>query len=679
MRREPQHDGGRAVDAARVGTFEWETARGVLTWSSWHERLWGYQPGEFDGTYAAFARRVHPDDLPKLEAAISHSLAEHTAFRHDFRVIWPDGSVHWIWSSGETVGPTRVTGSVIEITASTQVARLVSTALAERERDLSRMSRLYAALSHINQATVRMAGRDELLHEICHALVEHGGFLMSWIGWCDPETLEIRPVASWVDTTGYLHAIKIYGDDRPEGHGPTGTAYREGRPYISNDLLADPASAPWRDQMQRRGFRASAVFPIREANQLRGTLSVYADEPGFFREPEIELLAEAAADTSFALDNLAREAAARAAEEAVRRERDFSAAVIRSFPGVLYVCDEQRRFLRWNDNFERVIGYSATDLARLHPLDLFMEAAREQVAAKIEEVFRSGEAAVDAGLRAKDGTVTPFHFTGVRAVLDGQPILIGVGIDITAHDRATRAEAADRLKSAFLATMSHELRTPLNSILGFTGIVQAGMAGPINPEQHKQLGMVRESARHLLALINDVLDLSKIEADQLEVSAVRFELREAIERVVASVGPLAAAKGLGLSVVIDPALAEVTSDRRRVEQILLNLLHNALKFTEHGVVTLAADLAPSRGSVPCARIRIIDTGIGIHEADLATLFQPFRQVDQGLARKHEGTGLGLVICRRLATLLGGAVTATSTWGRGSEFTFLLPLAKGMPA
>lgn len=231
-----------------------------------------------------------------------------------------------------------------------------------------------------------------------------------------------------------------------------------------------------------------------------------------------------------------------------------------------------------------------------------------------------------------------------------------------------RAEAADRIKSAFLATMSHELRTPLNSIIGFTGIVLQGLAGPLNPEQTKQLGMVRGSARHLLELINDVLDISKIEAGQLEVRAEPFDLRESIERVTASVKPQVEKKGLELVVQLGADLGMMTGDRRRVEQVLINVLNNAIKFTERGRVTLSAGTESGR-----VRLRVTDTGIGIKPQDLATLFQPFRQIDTGLSRQHEGTGLGLAICRRLVTLMGGDITASSEWTRGSEFTVTLPL------
>jgi PAS domain S-box-containing protein len=239
-----------------------------------------------------------------------------------------------------------------------------------------------------------------------------------------------------------------------------------------------------------------------------------------------------------------------------------------------------------------------------------------------------------------------------------------------------RAEAADRIKSAFLATMSHELRTPLNSIIGFTGVMLKGLAGPLNPEQVKQLGMVQGSARHLLDLINDVLDISKIEAGQLTVHHAPFDISAAVERVVSSVEPLARKKGLTLSVEASD-LRPVESDRRRVEQILLNLLHNAIKFTERGAVTLNVDIVEgTNGEAPSVRMRVTDTGIGMREEDLPKLFQPFFQTDSGLGRQHEGTGLGLAISRKLTELLGGTIHAESKLGMGSTFTVSLPAARG---
>ena len=241
-------------------------------------------------------------------------------------------------------------------------------------------------------------------------------------------------------------------------------------------------------------------------------------------------------------------------------------------------------------------------------------------------------------------------------------------------EATARAQHADHIKSAFLATMSHELRTPLNSIIGFSGILRQEMAGAINPEQAKQLDMVLNSARHLLSLINDVLDISKIEAGEMTVSRSPFDLHAAIDNVVAGLTPLAEKKGLLLSTRLAPELGagryQLVNDRRRVQQILINLLSNAIKFTERGAVILEVETSPDARTL-CLRVR--DSGIGIKPEEIALLFQPFRQLDSGLARRHEGTGLGLVICQRLAEMLGGRIEVESLLGQGSTFSLILPL------
>ena len=234
-----------------------------------------------------------------------------------------------------------------------------------------------------------------------------------------------------------------------------------------------------------------------------------------------------------------------------------------------------------------------------------------------------------------------------------------------------KAQEADRIKSAFLASMSHELRTPLNSIIGFTGILLQQLAGPLNEEQGKQMGMVKNSARHLLDLINDVLDISKIEAGQLDLSKDRFDLAESIRRVIRLVGPQADKKGIGLVLEIDPAVGEIVADRRRVEQILINLINNAVKFTDQGEVAITG-----RRSVDGVIMSVRDTGLGIGAEDMSSLFQEFRQVDTGLARKYEGTGLGLSICKKLVGMHGGEIWAESRGeGLGSIFSFTLPDAE----
>jgi signal transduction histidine kinase len=231
-----------------------------------------------------------------------------------------------------------------------------------------------------------------------------------------------------------------------------------------------------------------------------------------------------------------------------------------------------------------------------------------------------------------------------------------------------RAEAADRIKSAFLATMSHELRTPLNAIIGFTGIMLQGLPGSLSDEQRKQLAIVQNSGRHLLNLINDVLDISKIEAGELSLDPTVFDIGQSIEKAVKMVSPLAGQKGIAIETAISGEVGAARNDQRRVEQVLINMLNNAVKFTEEGRV-----LVSGRREGDQYVLTVSDTGVGIAPDELAAIFKPFHQSETGRMRRHEGTGLGLSICRKILDMMGGTIGVASTPGQGSTFTVRFPI------
>ncbi|GAB2851872.1 hypothetical protein GCM10027277_20250 [Pseudoduganella ginsengisoli] len=229
---------------------------------------------------------------------------------------------------------------------------------------------------------------------------------------------------------------------------------------------------------------------------------------------------------------------------------------------------------------------------------------------------------------------------------------------------------ASRMKSAFIANMSHELRTPLNAIIGFTGALLMKLPGPLTAEQDKQLNTIRNSARHLLSLINDILDVAKIEAGKVTLSMEDVQCQDLIAEVAETLRPLALQKGLALEVDVAPQPIVLHTDRRALTQILINLANNAIKFTEKGKVRVSL-LQRADGDGTVTEFAVADSGAGIREEDQAKLFQAFSQLDSTSTRHAEGAGLGLYLCQNLANLIGGSLFFSSDFGHGSTFTLAL--------
>jgi signal transduction histidine kinase len=229
-------------------------------------------------------------------------------------------------------------------------------------------------------------------------------------------------------------------------------------------------------------------------------------------------------------------------------------------------------------------------------------------------------------------------------------------------------EQASALKSQFLANMSHEFRTPLNAILGYTHMLLNGVSGPVSDAQRKSLTRIDSNSRHLLDLINDILDITRIEAGRMPLNLTTFEVPELVHEVMSELEPIIKRSNLSVTARMK-SLPPIKTDRQKVKQIVLNLLSNALKFTPAGSVVLTASYD---GKSRTVAIAVRDTGVGIPEQDQATVFEDFRQLDTSPARGYGGTGLGLSICRRLSQMLGGTIELTSQQGRGSTFTLRLP-------
>jgi protein-histidine pros-kinase len=284
------------------------------------------------------------------------------------------------------------------------------------------------------------------------------------------------------------------------------------------------------------------------------------------------------------------------------------------------------------------------------------------------------------GLR-KNGEEFPVEI-GLSPLKSDEGMLVMSAIrDITERKRFERTlqeknlelANASQAKDRFLATMSHELRTPLNAIIGFTGTMLMKLPVPLNAAQEKQLRTVQTSARHLLSLINDLLDLAKIDSGKVHLQLESIGARDVVQEVVAAVRPSAETKALELRTEWPADDCRVRADRRALSQILFNLATNAIKFTENGTVTVSLRRRPpAAGRSGAVEFIVADTGIGLKPEDEARLFQAFSRIPTMSRESREGTGLGLYLSRKLAHLLGGEITVASESGNGSRFTLVLP-------
>jgi PAS domain S-box-containing protein len=340
----------------------------------------------------------------------------------------------------------------------------------------------------------------------------------------------------------------------------------------------------------------------------------------------------------------------------------------------IVMLDPKGRIVSWNEGAERIKGYTAEEIVG-HDFSCFYPAEDVAAGKPARELRAAGESGsyVDEGWRIrKDGT--RFWANAVITALYGpNHEILGFGKvtrDMTERQRAEElVRISERHKSEFLANMSHDLRTPLNAIIGFVSFIRNGKAGPLTVEQNEYLGDVLSSSHQLLRLINDILDLAKIEAGRMEFDNESIDLQELVKEVCNSVRELGAQKRLQIDLEIDLDVSTVTLDMTKLRQVLYNFLSNAIKFTpDEGRITIRT--LPVGQSM--FRLEVEDTGIGIKPSDLSRLFIEFSQLDVGMTKQYQGTGLGLALCKRLVEAQGGTVSVSSVLGYGSTFAAVLP-------
>jgi PAS domain S-box-containing protein len=364
-------------------------------------------------------------------------------------------------------------------------------------------------------------------------------------------------------------------------------------------------------------------------------------------------------------------------QEALRAsEQRYRLLVQRNMAGV-FRATLDGRFIDCNESFAQLLGYSSpSEVLRLGVQECYADdGERQSLISRLKE--RKSVASYELCLRRKDGSRAWVLENSSLVERDNgaTPDIEGTVIDITERKRAEEegrqakeaAEAANRAKSEFLANVSHEIRTPLNGVVGMT---ELALETPLSPEQHEYLDAIKSSAASLLKVINDILDFSKIEAQKLDLDSVEFRLPQTLGEALKPLAVQAQQKGLELRLEISPAVPEILQgDPERLRQVILNLVGNAIKFTEQGEVVLTVETQSEGPGNACLHFAVRDTGIGIPPEKQQMVFEPFAQADGSTRRRFNGTGLGLTICVRLVEMMGGKIWLESEADKGSTFHF----------
>ena len=420
------------------------------------------------------------------------------------------------------------------------------------------------------------------------------------------------------------------------------------------------------------GPKVSQQDPCNESQQLRSQLAAL--------EQLLEVHERTVAEQSERLEQALHEAKQRA--DAFRESEERFKTLVEHAPEAIVLLDvDAGHFLDANENALRLFELPLDQLLNLHPAEVSppsqpdgrssIDSANE----KIQAVLNGQRMVFDWVHCNSRGLNIPCEVRLVRLPAGHKNLVRASITDISARKQTENelsrardaAEAANNAKSEFLTNMSHEIRTPLNAVIGMTELV---LGTQLTTSQREYLEMVKESGESLLAIINDMLDFSKIEAGKLELFPVQFELRDRLERAVKPLAARARGKSVELVLQISQNIPDcLTGDFERLRQVIVNLVGNAIKFTDEGEILLSLSLESQVDNQAVLRFTVADTGVGIPQDKIARVFDAFEQADNSLTRRHTGTGLGLAISLRLVELLGGRIWVESELGKGSRFQF----------
>lgn len=542
--------------------------------------------------------------------------------------------------------------------------------------ELNKMNRVYSLISQINNLILRSKNREELLHEICRIAVTYGKFRMSWIGMLDEDGKTVNKAAFNGVEDGYLSVInQISILEEPIGQGPVGTAMREGRTVICNNIATESIMENWRERAEARGYRSVISIPIVVLDKIIGSFNLYSEDTNSFSShEEVELLEKITQNIAFTLESILFEEDRIKTQEKIKQ---LSQAVEQS-PVTIIITNTEGNIEYVNQKFVETSGYSIDEVLGQNPRFLKSGHTSPKDYKLMWQTLLAGNewhgefhnVKKDGGLFWESASISP-----ILNVKGKTTHYIAIKEDITARKKVEKelikakekAEESDRLKLAFLANMSHEIRTPMNGILGFTELLKSpNLAGE---EQQEYIRIIEKSGVRMLNIINDIINISKVESGHIEISLSETNLNEQIEYLYTFFKPEALQKGLSLSVTKKLAAKEsiITTDREKLYAILTNLVKNAIKFTDTGFIEFGCVKKDS-----FFEFYVKDSGVGISESQKKIIFERFRRGNETITRTHEGSGLGLAISKAYVEILRGKIWVESEQGKGSTFYFSIP-------
>ena len=670
--------------------------------SSYIERMLGYTPEEWiTGGFELWKDRTHPEDRERVLAEYERSSQSDGIFDSEYRLLSKDERIVWVKDYAtrlhdEENNLSSYHGIIRDITAQVQSE-------AEIKQRVSELETLYENGLVISG----LLKPQEIARRILQVLEKKLDWHHVAVRAYHPETDQVELLA--LNQPGISAAQnkkqveRLNRMIRTPDQGLSGWVIRHGEPVRCGDVSED---SRYIDTFP--GLKSGLYVPIQIGDRIIGSIAVESQEENAFSDQDERLLLTLANQAAIAFENarlylqLQEELEERArAENQVRklnaeleqrvllRTTEIETARHRlelaaSAAGIgVWELKSRDTKVYWDERMHAVYGTSPTELqpTLANWIDFVYPEDRQTVEEKRAQAIEQGTPYENEfRIITAEGSIRHISSRAIVLFDDDQKFrdMIGVDMDITTIKQAEETlrmanaelERALRVKDEFLANMSHELRTPLNAILGLSESLEEQIAGPLNEKQGKYLHTISESGHHLLELINDILDLAKIEAGQIALDMNKVNVHLVCQASTRMVKQLAQRKEQELSVEIDERIVLIWADERRLKQMIVNLLSNAVKFTpQGGMLGIKVEAEHSSNTI---LITVWDSGIGISDKDLEHLFKPFVQLDSSLARESTGTGLGLVLVAQMARLHGGHIRVKSAPGAGSRFTIVLP-------